>query len=315
MLDSFFSRKDEQHFPRVLYELTCDLFALVQFWKPEVNGIKRGRLFETILEHYCERSGLPLKEKSGSRSLRGVRAASGYFHENDAVIGFPDFTLHCELKHLTTEVPKSDVLIFNQKGMDHLLADDRTVRRLPLYRIILSGGVVSASARRFAVQWGILIIEPDRLPLTLIHFLAGRMIPNLRSVPDEIQEEIWSEVPRLIVPLQHRLRRVAQLLDNDEECCVGEYRLKWVLESLQRVIGDYYWNAMDEATPQWLEHRFEEVAIGCGGDLVETCEGASRGNEPPLPFCVESRTKDGRIIGALKRREADWWAKGMERPR
>lgn len=263
MMEHLFSQVDQQYFPRVLYELSCDLFSLVQFWEPEVKGIARGRLFERIVERYCERNLLPIKEGAGSRTLRGVRAASGYFHETDAVIGFPDFTLQCELKHLTTAVSKNDLLIFNQKGIDHLMADDRMLRRLPLYRVVLSGGVVSANARRFAVQWGILIIEPDRLPLTLLHFLAGRKIPHLRNVPADLQEEIWKEVPRLIVPLQDRLRRVAKLLE-DDECFVGEYRAKWVIDTLQRVIGDYYLDALDEANPQWLEQRFDEVATCCG---------------------------------------------------
>src|SRR5207237_463047 len=155
--DSLFRRRDERHFPRALYALTLDLFALVQHWQPEVSGADRGRLFESILYRYANARQLPLSEQAGARTIRGVRSASGFMHENDAVLAFVDFTVHCELKHLSGEVSKNDLLIFNQKGMDYFLAEGRTLRSLPFYRVILSGGLVAPAARRFAVQWGILV--------------------------------------------------------------------------------------------------------------------------------------------------------------
>jgi hypothetical protein len=121
-------------------------------------------------------------------------------HENDAVLAFPDFTVHCELKHLSGELSKNELLIFNQKGIDHLLAEGRTLRRLPFYRVILSGGLVSPAARRFAVQWGILIVEPDRLSFLVLHNLCGRIVPPLRNVPLQTQDDLWGEVPRLVTP-------------------------------------------------------------------------------------------------------------------
>jgi hypothetical protein len=30
------------------------------------------------------------------------------------------------------------------------------------------------------------------------------------------------------------------------------------------VIGDYYWDAMDEQNPNWLEDRFEQLSEVCG---------------------------------------------------
>jgi hypothetical protein len=134
---------------------------------------------------------------------------------------------------------------------------------LPLYRIILSGGLVSPAARRFAVQWGLVIIEPDRLPFLALHYLCGRVLPCLRNVPVQAQDDLWEEVPRLIVPLQDRLARICRLLQGGEECCVGEYRLNWAIDHAQRILGDSYWDALDEHNPHWLEERFEQVATAC----------------------------------------------------
>lgn len=150
MCDTLFMRKTERRFPAILYELALDLFSVVQYWKSPVCGAARGRLFEKILYRHCEKQQYPMTETAGSRTIRGVRAASGLMHENDAVIACPDLTIHCELKHLTDDVSKNDVLIFNQKGIDFLCAENRLLRRLPLHRVFLSGSLLSPAARRFA---------------------------------------------------------------------------------------------------------------------------------------------------------------------
>ncbi len=266
MPDTLFRRREEQRYPRALHKLTIDMFALVQHWQPSVSGAERGRLFEGLLYRYAKTLGLPLSEQAGSRTVRGVRSASGFMHENDAVLSFPDFTVHCELKHLSGELSKNELLIFNQKGIDYLMAGDRTLRNLPFYRIILSGGIVSPAARRFAVQWGILIIEPDRIPLLLLHDLAGRIVPELRSVSLQVQDELWDEVPQFVVPLQDRISRVCRLIQNGEESVIGEYRLNWAIDHAQRILGDHYWSALDEQNETWLEDRYELVSKACGLD-------------------------------------------------
>jgi hypothetical protein len=114
MPESLFRRRPERHYPQAQYDLTFDLFALVQHWRPTVVGAERGRLFEGLLNHYSEARQLPLSERAGSRTKRGFRAASGFLHENDAVFAFPGFTIHAELKHLSGELQKNELLIFNQ---------------------------------------------------------------------------------------------------------------------------------------------------------------------------------------------------------
>ena len=69
------------------------------------------------------------------------------------MLSFPDVTVHFELKHLLAEVTKNDVLIFNQKGLDFLLAEDHMIRRFPFYRILLERwpGKPCGAAFRIAV--------------------------------------------------------------------------------------------------------------------------------------------------------------------
>jgi hypothetical protein len=101
--------------PQALYDLTANLFDLVQRRRFTVHGAARGRLFEGLLYRNANARRLPLFEKAGLWKVRSVRAASGFGHDSDAVLAFPAFTVHCEPKHLSSESSKHELLIFNQK--------------------------------------------------------------------------------------------------------------------------------------------------------------------------------------------------------
>src|SRR5437588_5255064 len=180
MIAPLFRIRVGPEFPAFLYELAIDMFAVVQHWEPPaIPACDRGRLFESVLYRYCRARRLTLTETAGSRTVRRVASASGFRHESDGVIATPDITVHLELKHLSEDVGKNELLVFNQKGLDFLAADSASFRAKPFYRVIVSGGPLKPEARRFAVQWGILAIEPDRLPLLVLHWLAGRHVPHL----------------------------------------------------------------------------------------------------------------------------------------
>ena len=100
------------------------------------------------------------------------------------------------------------------------------------------------------------MVEPDRLPLPLVHYLSGHRVDSLMNVDVRLQDEIWSEVPRLIVPLQDRVHQLSQAISGKGKV-VSDLRVERALNGFQRVAGDYYWNAMDRLDPMWLENRFE----------------------------------------------------------
>jgi hypothetical protein len=257
VIATLFKSKQGTQFPAFLYGLTLDMFAVVEHWDPpSVSAIDRGRLFESFLYRYCAARRLTLTERAGSRTLRGCHAASGFGHESDGVIATPELTVHLELKHLGEELGKNELLVFNQKGLDFLAADDASLRKKPLYRVIVSATKLRPEARRFAVQWGILAVEPDILPLLVIHWLAGRHLKNLSGVSAETQDAIWSEVPHLVAPLQERMSRLCSLLEGSGEL-IGAHRTDRALNDLQRVAGDYYWMAVEEEQASWLEDRYD----------------------------------------------------------
>jgi hypothetical protein len=261
MIADLFRRTTGNVYPQFLYRLTLDMFAVVQYWEPfPVSGPQRGRLFEALFYRYCRQRGLALTEKAGSHTLRRQYSASGFRHESDAVIVKPELTVHLELKYLSQELTKNDLMVFNQKGLDFLASTSASLRRLPLYRILLSGSLLTPQARRFALQWGILVIEPERMPLLLLHWLAGQTVPGFSRLGCDRADKIWAQIPNFVVPLQQRVKRLVKVLDDREEV-VSSLRIDRMTRVLQRSCGGDYWSALDAFSPRWLEDVYQDLAL------------------------------------------------------
>jgi hypothetical protein len=245
-------------YPSFLYDLTWDMFSIVRCWSsPACRGPERGRLFEQVFYRYCDAKGLPLSERAGSRTLNYAYSASGYLHESDGVIATPDINVHIELKHLTQPVAKIDLVSFNQKGLDFLAGENAKVRNKPLFRVLITATPVDTTARIFAVQWGIMLIEPNRLPLLSIQSLATRGNSTSPAVVD--RSWVISEVPLIIVPLQERVRQLASALHLGGPMVSGT-RIARMLEIQDRE-GERCWRALDRTDPSWIEDRYD-AALG-----------------------------------------------------
>jgi hypothetical protein len=83
-------------------------------------------------------------------------------------------------------------------------------------------------------------------------------VDDLHDLSADEQNDIWIEVPNLIVSLQERIRRLASILVGDEQS-LGEYRIDCAINHLQRVLGDYIWTAIKCKNPDWLEKRFDSI--------------------------------------------------------
>lgn len=264
MIDSIFRNRASWPFSPSLYQIALDTYALAEFWEPEPSrGFERGRTFEQLLHRYCEFRRFWLSERTGGRTLRGHRAASGLQHELDAVIALPGSTIHFELKYLQERLTKNELLIFNQKGLDFLFADYPDLRHKPLYRVLLSGNELSPAARRFAAQWGILVIEPGRIPLLLLHWLSGAHVEGLSEVEVATIEKVWCEIPRFVVPLQERVQHLSRLLDGGGEV-ISSHRIDILLNHLQVRVGEAYGRWLDTHHPGWLEAQYDDLQRALG---------------------------------------------------
>jgi hypothetical protein len=255
---NFFVTRSIGRLHPALYDIALDSFALARLWDGDAfRGPERGRAFETAFYSLCERRGLRLSERAGSRTFCESASASGLRHESDAVIVLPDIIIHVEMKHLGSEVSKSDLMIFNQKALDFMMVGAPLLSKRPVYRVFLSGGHLSREARSFALLWGIITIEPDVLPLPILHWLAGSSfaeLPGLGRIPDKI----WRDVPVFVAPLQERIRRLPYCLDSHEEL-LSRSRIARCLEDLQLQCGDRWWRELDAVDPSWLESVYDEL--------------------------------------------------------
>jgi hypothetical protein len=259
MLD-FFEIRAEHRLHPVIYQASLGGFALVRLWEcATIQGPNRGRAFENALYGFCERQRLWLSERAGSQTLCNATSASGLRHESDGVIACADVILHVETKHLTGRVSKNDLMVFNQKGLDFVLSGDPRLRSRPLYRMFLSGSSLSREARRFSLLWGIITIEPDLMPLPLLHWLAGSTFvatDRQRRVADRI----WHDVPVLAAPLQERICRLPGCLHGAEEI-IAPSRIEWALDKLQDDHGAHWWRDLDCRDPFWLDRVYTNCTL------------------------------------------------------
>jgi hypothetical protein len=270
MLD-FFAMRAEGRLHPVLYRASLGSFALARLWEGATShGQERGRAFEDALYVFCERERFWLSERAGSQTLCNALSASGLRHESDGVITCADMILHVETKHLTETVSKNDLMVFNQKGLDFALSGDPRLRSRPLYRMLLSGGPLSREARQFSLLWGIITVEPDLMPLPLLHWLAGSTFVS--SVEQQrIRSRIWQEVPVLVAPLQERIRRLPACLNGVEEI-IAPSRIEWALDDLQDDHGARWWRDLDCRDPFWLETVYANCTLHGSAAIEERAD-------------------------------------------
>lgn len=236
----------------VLYRATLAAFQVCRTWAGAgLTGPERGRAFEQALYDAFGRFHLELGGRAGGHSIRGSRSASGFLHESDGVIVAPDVTVHIEAKHLTGSVPKNELLIFNQKGFDYLAADAPQVRKRPFYRLLVSGTALRPEARSFAMMWGIGLVEPDRIPIPLLHWLAGSSL-EWPVRPRTSADVLWRSLPRLVAPLQDRIRRLSDCVGGRGGEIITRTSLE-TMAAIQLQASEVLSRLLDERFPQWLE--------------------------------------------------------------
>jgi hypothetical protein len=173
---------------------------------------------------------------------------------------------HWELKHLTTQPAKNDLLIFNRKGLDFLQGHDGSAVKTPLYRFFLTGTNVADECRYFGAMWGISIIEPDRLPLILVYEAA------IRSGAIALKPADWraieSVLPLGFRPLQRVIGDLAEWCDVQPAHCrcgnAGRQFAKEVVD-IQELIGRDMFDCLDDAHPDWIDELAEATWRDVGG--------------------------------------------------
>jgi hypothetical protein len=108
----------------------------------------------------------PVTLFSGVRSL-GSQSLSGLYHQIDAAGRTREAVVIGEWKAFRGSIPKNELLRFKAATDDYWL-EQHSYTRAPVIRVFGGTGYVSPALRRYAAQWGICLVTPDRWPAPVL---------------------------------------------------------------------------------------------------------------------------------------------------
>jgi hypothetical protein len=188
---------------------------------------------------------MQLCETAGSRSLFKFKSSSGYGHEIDGSISEQAGMSVWELKHLGGFVPKNDLLIFNSKTLDYYQSFDRLYSAIPLYRLLLTTSDVEPQCRHYGACTGMIIIDPNLLPIPLLYEAIGRGMSTL-SLHDALHA---AEMLRWMCrPLQ---AVVCELCRQAAPGFPRPSRRAWAAIDLQMRLSEIVSNRLQQDYPEW----------------------------------------------------------------
>lgn len=158
-----------------------DLFCLANAHRA-AGEAGNGRAFERRVDRHFGSIGVRQVEVfSGVRSL-GSQSLSGLYHQIDATGTTREAIIIGEWKAYRGFIPKNELLRFKAVTDDYWLSQHRYATA-PVVRIFGGTGYVSPALRRYAAQWGICLITPDRWPSPI---LASATTSWPEACPDQL---------------------------------------------------------------------------------------------------------------------------------
>jgi hypothetical protein len=251
--------------PNIL-EVAARAYAVIEVGGLSGCGPERGRNFEQLFYSICNRRGLSLCEKAGSRTLAQQRSASGFAHEVDGATRSVEYVTHWELKHLTRELDKNELLVFNGKGIDYLYGSSAFFAKIPLLRFLLSGWNVGQESRLYTVLWGIMLIEPDRFPLPLLYEAIARGACGcLKPVEFDV---VRQEVGWACRPLQSVLNDLGCWSNGSTQLTRCGPTANWQAREvlyIQEEIGADVLDYLADTYPDWIDEIANDTWHEVGG--------------------------------------------------
>lgn len=146
--------------------LFLDLYLIIRFAPLKGLGAERGRELERIFQDYCIQKGRGLRTSAGSLLLFDLPASSGLRHEVDSGMKIGNSLLYSEYKaHV---VPKTEVMVFNQKSLDYYFTYALENGARPFFRALISDSYIEKAVRRLCYMWSIITVEPQLLPIPVV---------------------------------------------------------------------------------------------------------------------------------------------------
>ena len=241
---------------RTLAALAMDAFLLARYCSPG-HSPASGRAWERAVSQLLWRPGFTRRQHAGVLGLFGRGSQSGARHEIDGAGQGSEIGAWIESKARTT-LNKSDVAVFHLKCFDLYRAAaseyPEQTAQAKWWPLLVSSEPTGEAVRRVCCDLGVVVCDPQRLPLPALLFSASR--PN---ADDYLSETHLSELVRLAepacAPMQERWRLdadrrvVSMRLDNMDSTEIAD------LLFLQDELTEDFLDAFELHAPGVLEQR------------------------------------------------------------
>lgn len=246
------------HDLELLAEFSLDSWLLARSTHDTGTPPLDGRAWEGAIGDLLRRAPLPNRQRAGLTTLFGVQAASGVAHELDACAAGGGTLMVVECKSQTSGVTKADAALLHAKTLDFFCAEPGRFRNQRWWRVVASSTPVSDSVRVFCISLGLVLTEPDHLPLPVVLRIASRPGADMHLREALLQDAVRLN-ERALVPLQDRWRYDAQAEEirfQPTTLSPNEIQdLLWLQEELGSDILDLY----NLRRPGTLQRRAEEL--------------------------------------------------------
>ena len=197
------------HDLELLAEFSLDSWLLARSTHDTCMSLVDGRAWERAIGDLLRRAPLPNRQRAGLTTLFGVQAASGVAHELDACAAGGGTLMVVECKSQTAGVTKADAALFHEKTFDFFCAKPSRFRSERWWQIVASSTPVSDTVRTFCVSLGLVLTEPNHLPLPVVLRVASRPGADMHLREALLQDAVRL-AERALVSLQDRWRYDAQ---------------------------------------------------------------------------------------------------------
>lgn len=242
--------------PRPIASLAQDAFLLARYAGPQ-DGRPDGRAWERAASGLLIRPGFNRRQHAGTLGVFGRGSASGANHELDGIGQGPDIAVWLECK-ARQALDKADVAVFAFKCLDLYRAAAREhpegTARASWWPILVSSEPTSESVRRSCLAMGVVLCEPEWMPMPMLMHIAGRSTADMWIDESSLSEFVRLAEP-LVTPLQSRFRIDARTNELRWSLCEPSARNIGDLLFHQREITGDVFDVFDHESPGCFERR------------------------------------------------------------
>jgi hypothetical protein len=228
----------------LLADFTLDTWLLARFSQDSGGTPLDGRAWERAVAGLLHRPCFTRRQGPGSLTLFGLGSSSGVRHEIDGAADGWRGSFIVECKATATGITKADAAIFHWKIMDYYQRKIGTAFQEKWWGILCGTAPTSLAARGSAVSMGLLVCDPNRLPLPVLVRVASKPTADAH-----LPETMLQEIVRL----------------GERALCCHQHRWPYRVQSREISFKPNHWTDTDIKDLLWLEDELS----GCLLDLYE----------------------------------------------